>query len=116
MTESRGHKVSISMFVHDDLARDKSTRRSQTGVLIFINKDPIHWYSKSQATVEASTFGAESCSIEIGVEMVEALRYRLRMFRVPIDGSANVLFDNEVVYNNTITPDYVINKKNHYIA
>ena len=44
MPTSRGHKVSIYMFVDDDLAGDKSTRRIQTGVLIFINDDLIHWY------------------------------------------------------------------------
>ena len=50
MPESRGHEVSISMFVDSDLEGDKSTRRSQTGELIFINKSPIHWYSKRQET------------------------------------------------------------------
>ena len=36
--------------------------------------------------------------------MVEALRYKLQMFGVPIDGSANVFFSNKAVYKNTITP------------
>ena len=49
--ESRGHKVSISMFVDFYLAEGKSARCSQTGVLIFIHKDPTHWYSNRQATV-----------------------------------------------------------------
>ena len=44
--ESRGNKVYISMFVDAELTGDKSTRRIQTGVLIFINKSPIHWYIK----------------------------------------------------------------------
>ena len=35
--ESRGNKVYISMFVDAELAGINSTRRSQTGVLIFIN-------------------------------------------------------------------------------
>ena len=48
-------------------------KKSQTGVLIFINKAPIHWYSKSQTTVEASTLGAKLCSIKTEVEMIEVL-------------------------------------------
>ena len=57
MPEARRHEVSISMFVDSDLAVDKFARRSQVGVQIFTNKYPIHWYSKSQATIVASTFG-----------------------------------------------------------
>ena len=104
------------MFVDADLARDKSNRHSQTGVLIFINKASINWYIKRQETVEASTFGAELCAIKAGVEMAESLHYNLRMIGVPIDGSANVFCDNEAVYKNKITPESVLNKKNHYIA
>ena len=59
MNESREQEVSITMFVDADLAGDKFTRRSQTGVFIFINKANIHWYIKRQANVEANTFGAE---------------------------------------------------------
>ena len=116
MSESRGNEVSTSRFVDSDLAGDKSNRRSQIGVLIFINKAPIHWYSERQEFFEASTFGAEFCSIKAGVEMVEALNYKLRMFGVPVDGSANVFCDNEAVYKNTITPESVLEKKHHYIA
>ena len=55
MHESRGHEVSISVFVDADLSGDKSDRCSQTALLIFMNKAPIHFYSNRQSTVEAST-------------------------------------------------------------
>ena len=54
MPEARRHEVSISMFVDSDLAGDKSSRRRQTGVMIFINNYTIHWYIKRQETVEAT--------------------------------------------------------------
>ena len=82
------------MFFDSYLAGGKSTRRSQTEVLIIINKAPIHWYSKRQEIFEAIMFGSELCSIKAGVEMFEALRYKLRMFGVPIDGSASMFCDN----------------------
>ena len=116
MPESRGLDVSISVFVDANHAGDKSDRRSQTGILIFINKSPVHWYSKKQNTVEASTFGAEFCAMRTAVEMIEALRYKLRMFGVPIDGPANVYCDNEAVYKNTTIPESVLKKKHHSIA
>ena len=116
MPEARGLGVSISMFVDANLAGNEKDRRSQTGVLIFVNKAPIHWYSKRQPSVESSTFGAEFCALKVGIEMVEALRYKLRMFGVPIDGPANVYCDNEAVYKNTVIPESTLKKKHHSIA
>ena len=51
--EPRGHGISISMFVDDDLVGDKSTRPRYTGVFIFMNKAHIYCYRKRQETVEA---------------------------------------------------------------
>ncbi len=116
MPESRGLPVSTSAFVDADLAGDKKNRRSQTGVLIFCNKAPIHWYSKRQHTVETSTFGAEFRAMKTAVELTEALRYKLRMFGVPIDGPTSVFCDNEAVYKNTVLPESTLNKKHHSIA
>ena len=115
MPEARGLPVSVSVFVDADLAGDKANRRSQTGILIFINRAPIHWYSKRQPSVEASTFGAEFRAMKISVEMVEALRYKLRMFGIPVDGPASVFCDNEAVYKNTVMPESVLRKKHHSI-
>ena len=109
-------KVKVSMFVDADHTGDKDLRRSQTGLLTFINRDPIHWYSKKQESVEASTFEPEFCALKTCVEMVEALRYKLRMFGVPIDGPADVFCDNEAVYINTVTPESVLKKKHHSIS
>ena len=35
------------------------------------------------------------------VELTEALRYKLHMFVVPLEGPTNVFCDNEAVYKNT---------------
>ena len=51
-----------------------------------------------------------------GLEMIEGLRYKLRMLGVPIDGPANVYCDNEAVYKNTSIPESVLKKKHHSIA
>ena len=116
MPEARGKHVIITCFVDANHAGNQQDRRSQSGLLIFVNKAPIHWYSKKQATVESSTFGAEFCAMRIAVEMIEALRYKLRMFGVPIDGAANVYCDNEAVYKNTVAPESTLKKKHHSIS
>ena len=44
--EARGREVIITCFVDANHASNQVGRRSQTGVLIFINKAPIQWFSK----------------------------------------------------------------------
>ena len=43
--------------------------------------------------------------------MIEGLRYKLCMFRVPIDGPADVFFDNQLAVNNVSIPSYILKKK-----
>ena len=116
MPEARGIEITITAFVDANHAGDKTDRKSQTGILIFVNKAPIHWYSKKQNTMESSTFGAEFCEMCIALDMIEGLRYKLRMLGVSIDGPANVYCDNEAFYKNTSIPESVLKKKHHSIA
>jgi hypothetical protein len=48
--------------------------------------------------------------------LIESLRYKLRMFGVPIEGASNVFCDNEAVYKNTSLPESTLKKKHHSIA
>jgi hypothetical protein len=54
----------------------------------------VIWYSKRQNTVESSSFGSEFIALRIAKELIVALRYKLRMFGVPVHGPANVFCDN----------------------
>ena len=47
-----GKSVTITVFVDADHASESVTRRSVTGIMLFINNTPIKWYSKKQNTVE----------------------------------------------------------------
>ncbi len=46
--EPRGMAVQINAFIDASHARNKVTRHSHTGILIYLNKAPIIWYSKAQ--------------------------------------------------------------------
>ncbi len=116
MPKPRGNSMSTHCFVDASHGSDRATRRSQTGILIFCNRAPIIWFSKRQNTVEASTFGSEFQAMKNGVELIESLRYKLRMFGVPIDGPTNIFCDNEAVYKNTSLPESTLKKKHHSIA
>jgi hypothetical protein len=48
--------------------------------------------------------------------MNDALRYKLRMFGVPIDGPTNGFCDNKSVVTNAIIPQSTLNKKHNFIA
>ena len=51
-----------------------------------------------------------------GIELVEALQYKLKMFVVPIDGPTNVFCDNEASNKNTFLPESTLKQKHHAIA
>ena len=115
MPVPRGNPVTTHCFVDASHGSDRATRRSQTGILILINSAPIIWYSKRQNTVEASTFGSEFTAMKNAIELIEAMRYKLRMFGVPIEGATNVFCDNEAVCKNTTLPESTLKKKHHSI-
>ena len=77
---------------------------------------PIVWLSKRQSTVEASTFGSEFVAMRTLVELLIGLRYKLRMFGIPIDGPANVFCDKERVTKSTMNPDATLKRKHISIA
>ena len=93
----RGKEVSTHCFVDANLAGNTVTRRSQMGILLFVNKAPIIWLSKRTNTVESSTFGSEIVAMRSAVDMIESLRYKLRMFGIPIEGPTKVFCDNQAV-------------------
>ena len=84
--------------------------------MIFINSAPILWYSKRQNSVGSSTFGSEFIAAKTAVEMIKALRYKLRSFGVPIMGPANIFCDNDAVVRNCRSPDSTLKKKMYSIA
>ena len=116
MPEPKGNPVKVSCFVDADHAGNVLTRRSHTGILIFLNNAPISWYSKRQNTVESSTFASELIALRIAVEQIEALRYKLRMFGIPIDGPADVFCDNQSVVRASSTPETTLSKKHNAIC
>ena len=60
MPNSKGKEVHLTLYVDADHAHDQLTRRSITGILLFINNTHIKWYSKRQNTVESSTYMEQS--------------------------------------------------------
>jgi hypothetical protein len=114
--EPLGNYVSMYCFVDADHASDRATRKSHTGVLILLNRAPIIWYSKRQPGVETSTHGSEFMAMKIAVELIEALRYKMRMFRIPFEGPTSIFCDNNAVVLNSSVPDSTLAKKHNSVS
>ena len=65
--EYLGPPVRITAYKDSDHAHDLVTRRSVTGILLFINNTPVKWISKRQKTIETSTYGVELVAAKLVV-------------------------------------------------
>jgi Reverse transcriptase (RNA-dependent DNA polymerase) len=114
--EALRNSVTMTCYVDADHAGCLATRRSHSGVLLYVNSALVLWHSKRQNTVEASTFGSEFIAAKIAIEMIEGLRYKLRMMGFPLIGPTSVLCDNQSVVTNASRPESTLSKKHIAIA
>ena len=74
MPEPKGKHVTISCFVLDaNHAGNVITRRSHTGIIIYVQNAPIIWFSKRQNMVESSSFGSKFVALRTAKDMIVAL-------------------------------------------
>jgi hypothetical protein len=66
--EPRGKSICTTTHKDGNLYHNVSTGRAVTGVLHFINKTPIDWYSRKQSTVETTTHGSEFSSAKTAIQ------------------------------------------------
>ena len=111
-----GKAVDLRAFVDHGHAGEKTTRRSRTRYLIYLNNSLIAWFSKRQPTVECSVFGAEFVAMKHVMEDLRGLCYKLRMMGVPVPGPYFVLGDNQSVIFNTSRPESTLKKKRNSIC
>jgi hypothetical protein len=111
-----GKEVDLSLYVDSDHAGEKFTRRSWTGLVIYLNMAPVVWFFNQQPTVDSSVFGAEFFAMKNGGDTVRGLRYKLIMIGVPLSGPCYVYGDNMSVINNTHRPESMLKKKSNNIC
>ena len=92
-----GKHVIMTHYVDANLYHDILTGGSVTGILHFLNKTPIDWFFKKQATSERATYGSEFVAAKTCVEQIIDLRVSLRYLDVRIIGSSYIFGDNESV-------------------
>ena len=111
-----GNPVITTSYKDANLMHDVMTGKSLTGILHFVNKTPIDWYSKKQATVETATYGSEFVSARTCVEQIIDLRNTLRYLGVPVADKSYMFGDNESVVNSSTIPDAKLNKRHTMLS
>jgi Reverse transcriptase (RNA-dependent DNA polymerase) len=82
--ERLGKYVTLSHYVNANLMHDITSEKSDTGILHLVNKTPIDWYSKKQATAETATYGSEFVAAQVCVEQIIDFCTTLQYLGVPI--------------------------------
>ena len=108
----RGRAIWINYAVESDHTGYKFTRRSQNGIILYFNSAPIIFYSRWKNTVDIPTVGSEFASLIIASELIMLMRYKLRIFGIPIDRYADVFCDNESVYRKYTFDESKLDKNN----
>jgi hypothetical protein len=111
----KGNVVRTTTFVDANLLHDLITGRSCTGIIHMLNKTPIDWFSKRQATVETATYGSEFVAARIAVDQIVDLCYTLRMLGVPLDGPSWMFGDNLSVVNSSTIPSGKLQKRQNIL-
>ena len=110
MPEPHGKAVVTTTTMDANLNNCLATGKSLTGCLHFVNKTPVDWYSKKQATVETATYDSELPAAKTATEQIMDIRQTLRYLGAPI-GSKSFLFgDNRSVVTSASLPDSTLTK------
>ena len=115
MPVTLGRSVHTTCFFDANHVGNVVTRQSHTGVLIYVINTPIILFLKKQNTVESSTIGSEFVAMQIARDLIVALRYKLRIFGVPLDCSTDVVCNNQGVVKNTSSTQLTLCKKHNAV-
>ena len=74
MPEPLGEAVVTTATMDANLNHCLATGKSLTGCLHFVNKTPVDWYSKKQATVETALYGSEFLAAKTVTEQIMDIR------------------------------------------
>ena len=111
-----GKSVVTTTYVDANLMHCLATGRSVTGILHLVNKTPVEWYTKKQATVETATYGSEFTASRVASDQVVDLRNTLRYMGVKVDSKSYMFGDNESVVQSTTIPHSRLHKRHNALS
>ena len=81
----------------------------------FLNTALIRWFYKNHSTRETYVFRAGFVAINISMETLRGIRYKLRMMGLQIYGPLYIYGDNVSVIHNTQRPESTLKKNSNSI-
>ena len=107
MPEPLGNAVVTTTTMDANLNHGLATGESLTGCLHFVNKIPVNWYSRKQATVETVTYGSEFVAPKTATEQIMDMTM----------GSKSFLFgDNRAVVTSATLPHSTLTNHHNILA
>lgn len=113
---SHGAELTTSVFFDADHAHDHVTRRSVSGIIVFVGSTPVIWQSRRQGCIPTSTYCAEFVSMRSAVEEAISIRYMLRCLGIPVLQPTDLYEDNFGVIQSAEIPDSELKKKHIAIS
>ena len=110
MPEPLGEAVTTTTTMDANLNHCLATGKSLTGCLHFVNRIPVDWYSKKQATVETATYGSEFVAAKTATEQIMDIRQTLRYLGSFLFG------DNRSVVTSATLPHSTPTKRHNILA
>jgi hypothetical protein len=114
--EPLGKPVTLTHYVDANLMHDTISGRSVTGILHMINKTPLDWYSKKQATVETATYGSEFVAARICTEAIIDLCNTLQSLSGSICSTSYMFGDNSLVVNSSMQVYPKLHKRHNMLS
>jgi hypothetical protein len=81
-----------------------------------MNKMPLEWYSKKQATVKTVTYGSEFISAWTCINQIVDLRLTLRYLGIPIRDVSYMFGDNKTVIDSLTQPHARLHKQHNALS
>ena len=116
MPDLLGKAVTTTTTMDANLNHCLATGKSLTGCLYFVNKTPVDWYSKKQATVETAIYGSEFVAAKTATEQIMDIRLTLRYLGAPIGTKYFLFGDNRSLVTSATLPHSTLTKRHNILA
>ena len=116
MPEPLGKAVTTTTTMDANLNHCLATGKFLTGCFHSVNKAPVDWYSKKQATVETATYGSEFVAAKTATEQIMDIRQTLRYLGASIGAKSFLFGDNRSVVTSATLPHSTLTKRLNILA
>ena len=111
-----GKRVVLTHYFDANLMHDVLSGKAVTGIFHLMNKTPMMWFSKKQATSETATYGSEFIACRTCLEQIIDIRNSFRYLGVEVYSKSYVFGDNAAQINSAKVPQAKLNKRHNILS